>query len=275
MEALKLASGLANPGRSAENDVRDTQVAEALPATLYILSDGKFPPVTGFLLGNLDPKFIPVGLAESKNIAILAFSAQRNESRPDRFQAFARVESFGQKKTKVAAELYLDDRLVDADEVEVTPEEPRGIAFDIAAVESGVLRLKNQVERQLETRRRGYFGAANAAADESPAGYARQRAAFDRPDHEIGPGNRRSANRTARFSEKQGRSTKRPAAAGAFDLVIYDRCHPEQMPQANTLFIADLPPGKSWTRRREGRCAADYRHRFPPIPCCNGWICTM
>ena len=41
------------------------------------------------------------------------------------------------------------------------------------------------------------------------------------------------------------------------------------MPQANTVFIADLPPSnkdtppaKKWTAGAEGRCAADNRHRF-------------
>ena len=116
-----MASGLANPGRSAEKDT-DTQVAEAMPATLYILSDGKFPPVTGFSPGNLDPQFIPIGSAESKNIGILAFKArERNETRPDRFQAFARLENFVKEETKVRADLYLDDVLKDAGEVEVAP----------------------------------------------------------------------------------------------------------------------------------------------------------
>ncbi len=32
------------------------------------------------------------------------------------------------------------------------------------------------------------------------------------------------------------------AATGAYDLIIYDRCPPEKMPQANTLFIAAAPP---------------------------------
>jgi hypothetical protein len=38
---------------------------------------------------------------------------------------------------------------------------------------------------------------------------------------------------------------RRPAAAGAFDLVLFDRCAPEKpddLPKANTFFIASLPP---------------------------------
>jgi hypothetical protein len=33
---------------------------------------------------------------------------------------------------------------------------------------------------------------------------------------------------------------------GAFDVIIYDGCRPEQMPQANTLFIGRLPLGEAW-----------------------------
>jgi hypothetical protein len=32
------------------------------------------------------------------------------------------------------------------------------------------------------------------------------------------------------------------AARGAYDLIIYDRCKPEQLPRANTLFIGETPP---------------------------------
>ena len=40
------------------------------------------------------------------------------------------------------------------------------------------------------------------------------------------------------------------AATGAYDLIIYDRCIPERMPEANTLFIAAAPPNagiNSWS----------------------------
>jgi hypothetical protein len=36
------------------------------------------------------------------------------------------------------------------------------------------------------------------------------------------------------------------AAAGAYDVIIYDRCQPTQLPQANTLFLGTLPPGDTW-----------------------------
>ena len=41
------------------------------------------------------------------------------------------------------------------------------------------------------------------------------------------------------------------AAAGVFDLVIYDRCAPAEMPRANTMFIGDLPLDKKWGTKPE------------------------
>jgi hypothetical protein len=39
---------------------------------------------------------------------------------------------------------------------------------------------------------------------------------------------------------------QRQTAISTYDLVVYDRCRPEAMPQANTFFIAAMPPGDVW-----------------------------
>ena len=38
------------------------------------------------------------------------------------------------------------------------------------------------------------------------------------------------------------------AAAGYWDLIVYDRCVPKTMPQANTLFIGRVPPVAGWSQ---------------------------
>ena len=251
LEALKLASGLANPGRSGE-DMSDVRVAEALPATLYILSDGKFGPVTGFALGHLDPKFIPIGSPEADNVGIVAFSAQRNESNPDRLQAFARLENFGPVGAKVSAELFLDGRLIDADQIEIASEEPQGIAFDIMAVDSGIMRLKIGNKDHLSLDNEAWLVL-------SPP--RRTKVLLITPGNE--PLKMAMQTKSAReIAEVQIESPKflknktyeSQAAAGAYDLVVFDRCGPERksqvqsaMPQANTLFIGALPHEGGWT----------------------------
>jgi hypothetical protein len=43
---------------------------------------------------------------------------------------------------------------------------------------------------------------------------------------------------------------KQVAASGAYDLIIYDRCRPEQAPQSNALYIGALPAGTAWTAEK-------------------------
>ncbi len=251
LEALKLAAGLANPGRSGE-DIRDVQVAEALPATLYILSDGKFPPVTGFALGHLEPKFIPIGSPESVNVGIVAFSAQRNETSPDRLQAFARLDNFGPSAVKVPAELYLDGRLVDADSVEVSPGEPQGMAFDITAVDTGILRLKIKAKDHLALDDEAWLVLSPPRRTKvllvTPGNEPLKMAVQTKSAREIAEVEIESPEflKTKTYESQ--------AAAGAYDLVIFDRCRPEgkgqgktSMPQANTLFIGALPADGGWS----------------------------
>ncbi|MEZ6134868.1 MAG: BatA and WFA domain-containing protein [Pirellulaceae bacterium] len=108
-EALRAASGLANPGRTSQiEDLNDVQVAEAMPAKLYILSDGGFgaPQMD---LGNLSAEYLPIGSAEAANVAIVAFTVERNLEKGGQIEAFARIENFSDQAANVQASLSLDD----------------------------------------------------------------------------------------------------------------------------------------------------------------------
>ena len=76
-EALRVAAGLANPGRSAEDIIGRPSCRSRCPPTLYIFSDGKFPDVSDFKLGNLKPVFVPIGDPMVSNVGITAFNARR------------------------------------------------------------------------------------------------------------------------------------------------------------------------------------------------------
>ena len=93
--ALKAADGLANPKRSSEvGDVNDVQVADAMPADLLLFTDGGFQPVTEFNLGNLVPEYVGIGNSDSVNLAITAFSAERNVDKPQEVQIYATIVNF-------------------------------------------------------------------------------------------------------------------------------------------------------------------------------------
>jgi len=293
-EALKVAAGLANPGRTSQ-DAGDVQVADPLPATLYIFSDGKFPNVSDFSLGNLDPIYMPVGSSQASNVGIVAFNVRRHEGDPTRLQAFARLEFFprllftmdleyqkhlkegpvsgeirgqfeihrvdlsdhasvvgeaerGQwrikeaepfylieragelnvypAKTTVSLELLLDGELINADEQELTACESTGVAFDLGVVDSGVhvaWTVVNPPQRSKVLVVTPGNEVLNYAFGTSAVAEIAE-VTFESPE----------------FLDQK--LYQQQAAVGEYDLVIYDRCRPKEMPQANTLFIGSVPP---------------------------------
>ena len=104
-------------------------MAEGLPATVYIFSDGKFPDVEGFSLGNLKPEFYPIGEPRAANLGITAFSTRRREDRHEQLQAFARIENFGPEPITAEVELWRGGSLADADKLELKAGGSGGVAF--------------------------------------------------------------------------------------------------------------------------------------------------
>ena len=244
LEALKVASGLANPGRSAE-DTSDVRVAEAMPAKLVIFSDGKFGPVAGFELGNLEPVFVPIGEASAANVGIMAFSIGRSERHPERSQAFARLQNFGQEAATVKLNLFRDGVLSDAAQVEIAAGDSQSVPFELVGVEEGVLRLAitvagdqlacdNEAWAVLSTPRRSKVLLVTSGNEPLELALGTKAAAELADVRSEGP------------EFLKTKPYKDLAASGGFDLVIYDRCRPQQMPRANTLFIGSLPPEGGW-----------------------------
>jgi hypothetical protein len=247
-EALHVAAGLANPGRSAEYG--DNRVVESQPAKLFILSDGKFPAVQGFSLGSLDPVFIPIGTANAANLGIVAFSVRRNEERDNQLQAFGSIENFGEDQASVPVDLLLAGNQIDASQVKIAPGEQAGVQFNLGEVESGVLELRISKTDALKQ-----DNSAWAAVNSS----RKPKVLL------VTPGNEAlefalSTPRAGELAEVskaapdvlQTKEHQRAAAGGAFDLIIYDRCTPVQLPRANTLFIGRVPPSPDVGAKVEG-----------------------
>ncbi len=154
-------------------------------------------------------------------------------------------ENFGREPADVSLELFLDDRLDNADHVEVLPEANRGVAFDLGAVESGVLRLRATTGDHLalddvayaviSPPRRGRVLLVTPGND--PLRLALQtKAVAEIADVRV---ESPSFLKTKPYAEQ--------AAAGAWQLAIYDRCRPDRMPQSNTFWIGSLPPEGGWS----------------------------
>jgi hypothetical protein len=238
-DALVLASGLANPGGSAAEGL-----AEPIPATMYIFSDGKFRDVQAFSLGALKPVFVPMGDPSAGNMAIVAFSVRRNEDRPDRLQAFGRVENFGGEEGRTTAELYLDGALIDASQIAVKARDSTGVAFDLTDRESGVLELRLSQKDPLEADNHAW-AVINQPKPAKVLFVTTGNEPWEKALATEGA-TKIAEVRLAKPEDLKTQKHKQLAASGAFDLIIYDDCQPEEMPRANTLFLGQIPPGGEW-----------------------------
>ena len=251
--ALELADGFANPGRvMSEDGGTEFEVTEQVDVELYIFSDGRFPSVENFSLGNLNPLFLPIGSFDAQNLAITAFNTKRGEERPELRQAFVKVANFGDQDQVASVDLYLDGRLLDAVEIEIAAGGSASTTFSLGGENQGKLvaklgfdtdvvdslALDNEAYAVLEDRRdaRALLVTPGNAALELALSTER-------------------ADRLAKVEKMAPETLKKPEFATisqseTFDLIIFDQCVPETMPLAHTVFIGRLPPIKSGCRRR-------------------------
>ncbi len=244
LEALRASAGLANPGRASFGGVNDVVVADALPASLYIYSDGGFPKINEFELGNLNPEYVPIGKPETDNVGILAFTVQRNEEVASQVQAFARIANTGPSNQSIVASLYLGDALLDAANVTIKSHEEAGVNFELKDTPEGIFKL--EIDRKDE------LMVDNSA-------YAALRPVRQISLLLISPGNNslETSLQTGAVTKLAEIAVENPTfmessdyskriESGFYDLIIYDQCSPPKMPNANTLFIGSKPPSELW-----------------------------
>ena len=246
-EALKLAAGLVNPAQVTDK----TTDAKVAGTRLFILSDGKFPPVADFELGNLEPVFVPIGTPAAANVGIVTFSVGRHETKAGQLQAFARLANFGPENVSVLVKLFFNDgkEPIDADRLAIPAGEARGVTFDLGGLETGTLRLEAASDDALAVDDRAY-AVLNAprrarvlvvtSGNEPLVGAVTTKAAAELAEVRVEPPD---FLKTKPYADQ--------AEAGAWDLVVYDGTRPQQMPRANTFFIGGLPPAGGWAAKPE------------------------
>jgi hypothetical protein len=239
--ALKAADGLANPRRSSEiADVNDVQVADAKPADLLIYSDGRFQTVTEFNLGNLNAEYIAMGSSDVENLAITAFSTERNAERPAEVQAFATIENFGRSSASTTATLSMNGQFLDAEAVQLNAGEQTGLSFVIETEDAASLSLALDHDDDLKIDNVAYTGLTplrNVSVLVITPGNTPLKVGLETE--------KTSKICTTSFLPPSYLNTdeyKKRAAEGIDDLIIYDTCSPAEMPATNTFFIGALPP---------------------------------
>ena len=241
MEAVRAADGLANPRRSSQvGDLNDVQVAEAQPAKMYIYSDGCFPPLSEFNLGNLSPQFVSVGSQQVSNLAITEFSAQRDIDASDRVQVYAKVVNFGTAYRESEVELRMNGELVDAALVSVDPNQEQGLAFELISDEFAVLTLELTAKDDLLIDNLAYAGL-------TPSKRASVLVVTEgNTALEVGLATEKiELICDVTFVNPEFLTTldyQKLVIEGRYDLLVFDRCSPTAMPAASTFFIGALPP---------------------------------
>jgi hypothetical protein len=253
-EALRAAAGLANPGQSGDpNNPEDAPAAEAMPATLYIFSDGGVGAVPKFKLGNLEPIYVKIGEEKQQNVAIASFSTDVNPEKPGQIQAFARLENYSEAEMQVEASLFLNDTLLDAQKITLPKRGEKGLPGASGArfemnntIESGVLKLVLDAKDNLAA-----DNTAHAVVNlPHPAKVLVVTPGNDALELALGTDEAKKVADVS-FTEPKFLETKDyadKAIEGAFDLIIFDQCSPKIMPNCNTLFIGRLPP-TDWTAK--------------------------
>ena len=272
--ALIAASGLANPGRTSDKaSGSDVQVADALPATMYIFSDGAVKKVPKFFPGALTSEYRPIGALEPPvNVGITAFSINDQLDAGGQVQIFGRLQNSGLDDATVSISLFVNEELRDARTVTVPgraisadalglgvdnrlanieQSEPGGVPlnFDLTALAAG-LEVATPIRLQIDDDD-VYMLDNQAYCVLNPARLAKVLVVTDFNPSLV---HATSTDRMKKLADYEFRDRdflkektyQDNAALGVYDLIIFDQCAPESMPACNTVFLAAIPPTEDW-----------------------------
>ncbi|XZE46854.1 vWA domain-containing protein [Pirellulaceae bacterium SH467] len=251
-EALRAAAGLANPGRSSFDKVGDIQVADAIPAKVFVMSDGAFSGLEEADLGQLQVEYVPIGEAKTPNVAILSFAVQRNDEKQNAMEAFARITNFGDEPVMCTASLELNGELADANEIAIEPGKETALLFDLQQLEQGDLKLTLDYEDPLMIDNVAYAAIRPSRRISvlvlTPGNSALEAALQTERCQRIATVQVESVDFLAKLEASE------TDLSSPYDLILFDQCAPKKMPNANTLFLGTPPPEtedattKGWTQ---------------------------
>jgi hypothetical protein len=270
-EALQVAAGLANPQRQYGEGVVATSV---VAPKLYLFTDGGFPDVSGFSLGNLEPVLTTIGQPAvaveegerrkgespkpppSDNVAILALQTAKNEEKGDTYQVFGRVHNYRAESVSTRARLLKHDpdkpggagETLDVKELTIAPQSDKSFEFDIQSEGAVEMEVRLEVKDALPIDDRAFtlIGKPRRAqvllvtpGDVYLTKALRTPATEQIADlQEVTP------------EEAKSGDVARDMATGRYDLVVFDRFRPDKDPAANALYFGNLPPGPAFESAR-------------------------
>ncbi len=285
-DALQVAAGLANP--SKVGDVPEgVEATSIVTPRLFIYTDGGFPDVEGFSLGNIEPVVVVIGKAApaeksaqegqpapapaSNNLAILALQTRRNDEKSDVYQVFGRVHNYRAEDVETEVKLLVRDPtdpkaegvLRDAVALKVPARSDSAFKFDLPESGATELEVRLAVEDDLPLDNRAFTLIGNPRKAQVllvTLGNKYLQDALKTPLAES-----RSDVTTTTPENAKTDAVKRDMAAGKYDLVIFDQCRPETPPAANALYFGALPPGPAYEKTKdvEGPTILDVNASHP------------
>jgi hypothetical protein len=271
------------PANEDPAQARTYVAAEGIAAEVHLFSDGRFSDGSAFAAGNLDLNYHRIGNADNvDNIGLVTLNAVRDEQDGGKVQVFARLLNFRSEAATVKVEVEWrapgkDDFQLLEREVNLPGHKPRP-AGEPAALAAGL----DQEDSGSDVPGEGVaiFGLNGVDDSANVVVHARLRDvhdAFPLDDEAwlvagvvrkarvliVTSGNDvlrdffdlEATKKVAEISYIASADLAKddkyrgPARNGEYDLIVFDRCAPEKeedMPLANTFFIADVPP--PWKR---------------------------
>ncbi len=271
LSALRAADGLS--GTASASDVESEEMTDTVddepaepkriePALLMLYSDGGFPSVAEVELNNLVPQFVAIGSTTPNNLAVTAFSAERNPDRPSELQTFATISNFGSSRAGATATLSIGGQFADAAAVDLEPGEQTGVSFKLENEAAVTMTMKLDIDDDLELDNEAFAGLAPAHT------VTILLATSGNKPLELALGTFKAGKicevEIVPPSYLESDAYKSRATSAGVDLMIFDRCSPPVMPATNTFSIGSLPTvGWEWASEAQPIVLIDADRTHP------------
>jgi Ca-activated chloride channel family protein len=198
---------------------------------ILIFSDGCFDPLPPLANRGTGVNYVTVG-NRSENLALTALDVRPDPKAPEAYQLFTSVSNFAPETRTVDLELYVDDRIVDNQEVTILAGRSTAQVFRVSGVQESVLKVRLDVKDDLQVDNEAY--ALFAPADRTDVLLVGKRNYFLEHALSLDP-----------LVSLTVDSASNEADPSVYDLVVYSgECPQALSPQGNYLFIDCAP--QSW-----------------------------
>ncbi|MGH7826457.1 MAG: VWA domain-containing protein [Candidatus Binatia bacterium] len=200
------------------------------PDRVVVITDGSFDGAGDFTWRSAHLRLVPIE-GGNENVGIIAFEVRRRPSQPSELQILAHVRNFTAKPVRAPLTLTLAGKTLTREPIEVEPDGRRVLIFPYEGPAEGLLEARLDVDDDFATDNRAYL-----ALSESP------------PVHVlyVGPGNPFLNNLLRFFPGVRVTHAERweadGAAAGPYDVVIFDRVPPPALARGNFILINTIAP---------------------------------